>query len=124
MSAAEELTQRARVRVMVRYGGGRVPLAADPAWLRAEVEAELAVLAAKRIVKQAKRMRRAVRQIGQLSEVAAAVGRAPDAAAAVAESRLVDFDPAHYRLVLAERQPPAMRGGHVTAAATPPRESN
>lgn len=125
VSAAEELAQRAYVRVLARRGGAAGAAAqADAAWLRAEVEAEVAVLAAKRIVRQAKRIRRAVRQIGLLSEAAAAAGRVPDGAAAVAESRLVDFDPARFRLVLAEERPPAMRGGNVTAAARPRRASN
>ena len=121
VSAAEELAQRAYVRVLARCGAG---LGADEAWLRAEVEAEVAVLAARRIVKQAKQIRMAVREIGRLTAAAEAAGRVPDAAAAVAERGLVDFDPARYRLVLAERQPPVMRGGHVTTAAAPPRESN
>lgn len=125
MSAAEELAQRAYVRVLVRRGAAAdASLQADAAWLRAEVEAEVAVLAARRIVKQARQIRRAVREIGRLTAAAEAMGRVPDAAAAVAESGLVDFDPARYRLVLAERQPPAGRGGHVTTAAEPPRESN
>ena len=122
MSATEDLSRRARVRVIARRvaaAGNRPP--ADPAWLRAEVQAEVAVLAAKRAVKHAKSIRRAVREMGELASAAVAVGQVPDAADAVAERGLVDFDPGRFRLVLAEDRPAAGRGGN---AAASPRESN
>jgi hypothetical protein len=93
---------------------------ADPAWLAAEVNAEVAVLLAKRMVRRAKQVRRAVREIGELSAASRAAPQVPDGAAAMAEHKLVDFDPARFGLALVERRPPVMGGGHVEASAGSP----